>query len=649
MGILAALVVLLGLAVLAVVLCRALRLPPILGYLAVGLAVGPFAGGLVQDNAQGRLLAEFGVLFLLFSIGLEFSLGELRALRKTVLNLAAFQVGLTSICAAGIALFFGAHWLGAVAIGAAVAVSSTAIGSKMLTERAELGSEHGKRIIGVLLFQDIAVIPFLIVLPTLAKGGNFWVALGLAALKAAVALALILKFGRPLMGAWMRTVAARRTPELFMLNILLVTLGLALITELSGLSLGLGAFLAGMLIAETEFRYQVEEDIKPFRDVLLGFFFVTLGMQLNIAQIAPQVLIVLSVVIALFALKAGVLMATMFVLKTPLATRLRTAIYLSQAGEFSFVLMSLAGTLGVLPEAWRQVLLAAMILSMLISPILIAQSDRIVRKLTANDWMARAVALTQIAASKRARQDHVIICGYGRSGQFLARILDAEGVVWTALDNDPHRVREASAAGANVSYGDASRAETLAAAGVHKAKAVVVTFADVLMAKKILRAAHAANPTVPVIIRTVDDTDIEPLMEAGATEVVPEVLEGSLMLASQAMLSIGTPLNRVLKRIRAVREERYNLFRGFFHGATDTPETDEEALRMHAFVLAEGAKCIDQSLQALGLPAGVQVHTVRRAGAVADHSGDDFRFEAGDRVIVLGTLLGIARAQERLQ
>jgi CPA2 family monovalent cation:H+ antiporter-2 len=648
MGILGSIVLLLAVTVLTVAICRRLHLPTIIGYLAVGIAVGPFALALVPDNAQGRLLAEIGVVLMLFSIGLEFSLQELKAMPKSVWALGVAQLSLTTLAAGAAALMFNIGWQGALAIGAAVAISATSVGTKLLVERAELTSEHGKRVIAILLFQDIAVIPFLVLLPTLAQGGSLVAALGSAGVKAAMALALILGLGRPMVRWWMRTVAARRSPELFMLNILLVTLGLAWVTEHAGLSLALGAFIAGMLIAETEFRYQVEEDIKPFRDVLLGFFFITLGMQLDIPSILPLLHWVLALMGALMLLKFVIIAGVLKAMKTPIATNVRTAIFLSQAGEFSFVLVTLAGSLGKIPDTQRQVLLAAMVLSLLLSPLLISQSDRIVKKLTANDWMARAVALTQLAAAKVVRQDHVLICGYGRSGQFLARLLERENIAWMALDNDPQRVREAQAAGAPVSYGDASRAEALTVAGVAKAKALVVTFADTGTAKRILRAVQKVNASLPVIVRTTDEGTIEALLEAGATEVVPEVLEGALMLASQAMLTAGTPLNRVLKRIRAVREERYNLFQGFFHGASDTPETDDDAIRLHAFVLTGGARSIGMSITETKLPSAVTIQSVRRGGQTADHRGAEFLFQEGDRVVVLGGLTAIGRAKDAL-
>lgn len=648
MGLLGSIVALLALTVLTVAVCRRLQLPSIIGYLAVGIVVGPSALHLVPDNAQGRLLAEIGIVLMLFTIGLEFSLKELKAMPKSVWWLGIAQLMVTLLVVALVALLVGIGWQGALAVGAAVAISATSIGTKLLTERGELTSEHGKRVIAILLFQDIAVIPFLVLLPTLAQGGNLISALGVATLKAAAALALILGMGRPVVRWSMRIVAARRSPELFMLNILLVTLGLAWVTEHAGLSLALGAFIGGMLIAETEFRYQVEEDIKPFRDVLLGFFFITLGMQLDVSSLAQNLGWVLLLTVVLIALKFLILAAILKLMRTPIGTNVRTSIFLAQAGEFSFVLMTLAGTLGTLPDTPRQVLLAAMVLSLLLSPVLITQSERIVKKLTANDWMARAVALTQLAATRVTRTDHIVICGYGRSGQFLARLLEKEGITWLALDNDPQRVKEAQAAGAPVSYGDASRAETLKLAGIGEAKAMVVTFADVGAAKRILRAVQKVNPSLPVIVRTTDESSIDSLLRSGATEVVPEVLEGALMLASQAMLTTGTPLNRVLKRIRAVREERYNLFRGFFHGASDTPETDDAALRLHAFVLPEGAQCIGKSINDVRMPRTVSVQSVRRSGSVIDHQASDFVFQPGDRIVLLGGLNGIGQAKDAL-
>jgi CPA2 family monovalent cation:H+ antiporter-2 len=641
---------LLASAVVVVVACRLLRLPPILGYLVVGVAVGPHALGWVPDNADVRDLAEFGIVFLMFSIGLEFSLPQLKAMRRAVFGLGLAQVAITTAVAMFVAHFLGYRWLAGLVLGGAMAMSSTAIVSKMLAERTELNTAHGRDAMGILLFQDLAVVAFLIAIPTLAAGGaDLWRSLALAGVKAALALAVILFFGQGPTRAWFHLVARQRSSELFMLNILLVTLGLAALTQIAGLSFALGAFLAGMLIAETEYRYQVEEDIKPFRDVLLGLFFVTFGMFLDLTVVGQHFgwvcLLLLGPVLAKLALI--VLLARVF--GAPLGTALRTGFYLAQAGEFAIVLLALSTDLGIIDKTLSQLVLAAMVLSMLSAPFLIQFAEPLARRLTANDWLMRATQLTNIAARTLTRQEHIIICGYGRSGQNLARLLEAEEISFLALDSDPQRVREAAADGGSVVYGDAGRREALMAAGLSKARAVVVTFADTPTALRILNHVHEARPEVPVIVRTLDDTELDQLLKAGAAEVVPEVLEGSLMLASHSLLLVGVPLNRVLLRIRAIREERYSLFRGFFHGATDAADAAENLQpRLHSVRLTERSSAVGKSLGEIALTAGVEVTGVRRRGARSEVPQPEYRFEAGDILVLLGRPEGLALAEKKL-
>ena len=642
--------VLLGTAVVVVVLCRLIRLPPILGYLVVGIAVGPHALAWVPDSADTRLLAEFGIVFLMFSIGLEFSLPQLRAMRRAVFGLGLAQVAITTVAAMAGLHFIGYGWQAGLALGGALAMSSTAIVSKMLAERMELATAHGRDVMGILLFQDLAVVLFLILLPSLRMSGSeLAFALALAAVKAAAALLLILYAGQRPMRAWFHVVARQRSSELFMLNLLLITLGLAALTELAGLSLALGAFLAGMLIAETEYRYQVEEDIKPFRDVLLGLFFITMGMSLDLAIIAANwgwvaLLLVVPVVVK-FALI--VLLSRLF--GGAPATAWRTGFHLAQAGEFALVMLALMRQHDLVEPRLAQLILAAMVLSMLAAPLIIQFSEPVVRRLTANDWLARAAQITRIAASTMARQDHVIVCGFGRSGQNLARLLEAEDIPFIALDADPQRVREAAGAGGSVVYGDAGRREALVAAGLAKARAVVVTFADTGAALKILHHVQQARPELPVVVRTVDDGELDRLMAAGASEVVPEVLEGSLMLASHSLLLLGVPLNRVLSRIRAIREERYSLFRGFFHGATDAADAaDNLQPRLHSVLLPDRAHAVGRTLAELGVADLVEVTGVRRRGMRSQRPGTDWRFEGGDVVVLLGLPENLALAEHRL-
>ena len=642
--------VLLGSAVVVVVLCRQIRLPPVLGYLAIGIAVGPHALAWVPESAPTRVLAEFGLVFLMFSIGLEFSLPQLKAMRRAVFGLGLAQVAITTVAAMVGLQLFGYSWQAGLALGGALAMSSTAIVSKMLAERTELATPHGRDIMGILLFQDLAVVLFLIVLPSLSRSGEeLAAALGLALLKALAVLAVILFGGQRPMRAWLNVVARQRSSELFMLNLLLITLGLAALTELAGLSLALGAFLAGMLIAETEFRYQVEEDIKPFRDVLLGLFFVTMGMALDLAIVAAHWRMVALLLVGPVAVKLALIVALARAFGAPPATAWRTGFYLAQAGEFALVMLALMFSHGIVDATLAQVVLAAMVLSMLGAPLVIQFAEPIVRKLTANDWLARAAQLTQIAAATMARQEHVIICGFGRTGQNLARLLDAEDIPFVALDDDPQRVREAAGAGSSVVYGDAARRETLAAAGLARARAVVVTFADVPAALKILHQVQRVRPELPVVVRTVDDTELDRLMAAGATEVIPEVLEGSLMLASHSLLLLGVPLNRVLSRIRAIREERYSLFRGFFHGATDAADAAENLQpRLCSVLLNERAYAVGRTFAEVDVGQLVEVTGVRRRGMRSQRPGDDWRFEAGDVIVLLGRPESLAIAERVL-
>ena len=650
--------ILLAAAVLGVVAFRMLHLPPMLGYLVVGILIGPYGLGMADENETTRTLAEFGVVFLMFSIGLEFSLPKLTAMRRTVFGFGMAQVGLTIVAA----MVFGwlvAHllpqlvdisWRAAFALGGALSMSSTAIVSKLLTERLELESPHGRQIIGILLFQDLAVVPLLILVPALAgNSGDFLAALALAAMKAMIVLVLLLVIGQRLMRSWFHIVVKRRSQELFMLNLLLVTLGAAWITERAGLSLALGAFVAGMLISETEYKHQVEEDIKPFRDVLLGLFFITIGMLLNVRLVFENWWLVLLLLAGPVLLKFGLIAGLAKLFGTSTGVALRTGLSLAQAGEFGFVLLNQVSGLQLMDPLIIQLILASMVLSMLAAPFVIAKSDAIVMKLSANEWMVQSLALTQIATRTMATQKHVLIAGFGRTGQSLAKLLEEEGIAYHALDLDPDRVREAQAAGAHVSFGDAARRESLVAAGIHRAAALVVTYASTPSALKVLHFAHELAPALPVIVRSHDDTDLDKLRNAGAAEVVPEAIEGSLMLASHALVMLGVPLRRVVHRVQAARDERYASLRGYFHGASDVSEDAEHLhVRLHSVALDEGAKSIGKPLGALKLPEiGAEV-TILRRGKSRIEVAPETVLHAGDIVVLRGATEAVARAEARL-
>ncbi|RYF00189.1 MAG: potassium transporter, partial [Oxalobacteraceae bacterium] len=541
-------------------------------------------------------------------------------------------------------------WQAALALGGALAMSSTAIVSKLLTERLELESQHGRRIIGILLFQDLAVVPLLILIPSLARPPEeLAMTLGWAAVKAAAVLALLLFFGQKLMRGWFTIVVKRRSQELFMLNLLLVTLGAAWITEHAGLSMALGAFVAGMLISETPYKHQVEEDIKPFRDVLLGLFFITIGMLLDLRLVLQNWYVVLLLLVLPVLLKFGLIAALAKAFGSSDGVAMRTGLALAQAGEFGFVLLNLASGSKLIDPFLIQLVLASMVLSMLAAPFIIANMDKIAMKVASNEWMLQSLQLTQLASRTMAAQKHVIIAGFGRSGQSLATLLSEEKLPWYALDLDPERVQEARTAGVNVSYGDCTRRESLIAAGINRASALVITFADTRLALKVLHLVHELAPTLPVIVRAHDDTELDVLKKAGATEVVPEALESSLMLASHALVVMGVPLRRVVHRVQAARDERYASLRGFFHGAGDVSDDPEHSwVRLHSVTLKDDAGAVGRCIAELQLDeVGAEVTAVRR-GQERIEPAQDTELRAGDVVVLRGTGSAVTRAEGRL-
>jgi CPA2 family monovalent cation:H+ antiporter-2 len=640
-----------------VVIFRYFGLPPILGYLAIGVLIGPHALGLANDSATVKYLAEFGVVFLMFSIGLEFNLHKLRAMRTIVFGLGGSQVVLTMLLAVPASLLmnwiYPISWQAAIALGGALAMSSTAIVTKLISDRSEIETEHGRNIIGILLFQDLAVVFLLILLPSLGKNpGDLFLALTAASIKITVALVLIFVIGQTLMSRWFGLVAKLRSQELFMLNLLLIVLGMAGLTEHFGLSLALGAFLAGMLIAETPYRHQVEEDVKPFKDVLLGLFFITVGMLLDFEVIHHQGMLVLLLLLGPLIFKFGLIAVLSRAFGSSPGISIRTGLCLAQAGEFGFVLLNQIDGLDLIDPALSQAVLAAMLLSMFGAPFLIQYSDSIAMRFSSNEWLLQSLALTRVAAKSVRTENHVVICGFGRSGQSLARMLDQEKIPYIALDMDPDRVKEAAAAGDNVVYGDASRENYLVAAGLSRAKAVVITYADTPASFKVLHQVEHLRPGMTVLVRTKDDADLAKLQAAGATEVVPELIEGSLMMASHVLLIMGVPMRRVVRRITGAREARYSLLRGYFRGINDEVDT-KESWRLHSVTLLPESASIGQTLEELHLEnEGVSVQAVRRKVGGSDYVKleltPELRLQANDILVLSGNSEATDLAESKL-
>ena len=568
---LTALFLLLTAAVVGVALARRFHLPPMLAYLAIGIAVGPHGIGLLQETEQAKTLAEFGIVFLMFSIGLEFSLQRLKAMQSLVFGFGSAQLVLTALGTGLITWFgYGQGWRAGIAVGLAVAMSSTAIVARMLSERFELHSRSGRQTMGVLLFQDIAVVPCLILLPALAdSSGDLVTSLSIAAIEAVVMLTVMIWLGQLLMRRLYDRVAHHRSEELFILATFWVVVGLSFATAHAGMSMALGAFVGGMLVSETPYRHQVEADIRPFRDILLGFFFVTTGMLLDLAFVFEHLPRLILAVVLLIAGKAIVVFLLTYVARNTLDTMLRTTAQLAQAGEFGLVLISLAYQLKLIQLDVFQVTLSAMLMSMFIAPFLIERAARLSGELGKGDWAHKAKTIHDISAKSFGLEDHVIICGYGRTGQQIGEFLAVEGIPFLALDIDPQRIARATASGGSVVFGNADRSEVLQAAGLSRARGVAIAYPDPHSAERALKAVRRKRQDVVVVVRTSDEKDVAHLKAAGATEVIPEIVEGSLMIAAETLAQIGVPMERAISHVREARAERYASLREHYLGSAE--------------------------------------------------------------------------------
>jgi CPA2 family monovalent cation:H+ antiporter-2 len=646
--------ILLAASVCVVAAVRRLALPAILGYLAVGMLLGPHALALAADNATTQLLADFGVVFLVFTLGLEFSLPRLVAMRWEVLGVGGAQMLMTTgLVALGAIFGFGVAPAVAVVIGGAVAMSSTAIIISQLTEQAENNRTHGRLAVAICLFQDLS-FPVLLALVS-ALGGSGPVdslhiigAVGFGVL----ALLVVLAVGRWLLRPLFLAIASVRSPELFSLAVLLAVLASAWATHAAGLSLALGAFLAGMMLAETEFRHQVEATIRSYREILLGLFFITMGMLLDVRLLLEHLGLVSAVLFGMLLLKTAVVALVAQPATHSWFKSMRTGVVVALGGEFGFALLTLLLRRDLLDPALVQPLLAATVLSMVVSPVIIRHNRRITRALLGESGPPRTEASASDQATLAvAERDHVIICGFGRVGQNIARVLERAGFEYIALDVDPYRIRMGRQAGDPLIYGDAGEGKVLENVGVAHASVVVVTFANPEVALRILRSVRALRSEVPILVRTQDDSKLEELQKAGATEVVPETFEASLMLLSHLLLLMKLPMSRVIRTVNEIRSSRYGMLRQFFRASRAEVLDDSHAFReeLHSVILPPQAWAVGRDLLQLterGLRASVSA--VRRDGIVGRDPGPDTVFKEGDVVVVLGTPEDVEHAETLL-
>ena len=649
--------ILLAGSLLVLSLVRRFRLPPILGYLVVGMLLGPHSLGLVPNDATVRLLAEIGVVFLVFTLGLEFSFARMVAMKSEVLGIGGLQVLLCGAVFGALALGAGLGAGTAIVVGGALAMSSTAIVLRQLGDQLELARTHARLALGILLFQDLAFAPLLALATALAAHGGevpglVWL-LGMAG-RAVLALLVVLVLGRLLARPLFREIARHRSTETFTLTVMFVALGGAWATHHLGLSMALGGFLAGMLLAETEFKHQTEAVIKPFQDILLGLFFVSVGMLLDLRVLLGQLPLVLLFVLVLLLVKTALvtLIVRWFVPNTRKA--LRTGIVVSMGGEFGFALLTLLLHGKAIEPVAGQVLLTAIALSMLLGPLIVRYNKRIAdRILRRRRTLPADLAFETVKTREIARNEHIIICGYGRVGQNLARIVEQRGFEYVALESDPLRVRDARMAGEPVVYGDAVHPEVLLTLGLERATVVVITFDAPDTALRIVRTVRRLRADVPLLVRTEDDARLDALQAAGATEVIPGTFETSLALASHLLLFLRVPATEVLEATERVRHERYAILRSVFRRRVQTrpPDGDAAAPReqLYTVVLPPGATAVDKTIRELGLDRGpVTVSAIRREGITGRDPDPETHLREGDVLVLWGRPEDLERVESRL-
>ena len=645
-------VLLMLIAVVSVAVFKRIHLPPILAYLFAGVIAGPSGISLFAHPEEMHLLAEVGIVFLLFSLGLEFSLPKLLAMRSLVFGAGLLQMLTTTLLGCLVVLILtDVSVSAAIVLGGMLALSSTAIVIKQVTEMGILNNVRTQLAISILLFQDLAVVPFLIVIPLLsgADSSSLAWALSLALVKGVVVVAVLMSVGKWLLPWVFREVARTRTDELFVLTTILVALLAGGLTYAFGLSMALGAFLAGMMLGESQYKYQLEADIRPFRDILMGLFFATVGMQLELRVLFEYWYWIILGVALLMVTKVVLVRVSASLFAMSSVDAWSAGIKLCQVGEFSFVIAALANTHGVITPTQSSVIVCIGVISMALTPYLIERSLEIAQ------WLApdkRALhPLEQPVFEAEDIREHVVICGFGRVGQSVARMLDMEEVEYVVVDVDPIRVHESRSAGEPVIFGDATQKDILLNAGITDAKLVLITFSDAEQAKLVIDAARQCREDIDVMVRTYRDAELDALYKAGASQVVPELQEGSLMLITQVMHYAGIPMSRILRRVREERKGRYDHLHGFYPGETTEISygTADKLEFIHAVVLGADAFAIGKTIAELGkLTEKVKIKSIRRGTVDWDPADWHQALASGDIVVVAGKPRRVERAERYL-
>lgn len=643
------LMLILALSAVTIAFFKRFQLPESLGYLFVGIILGPTTSGLIQQDFDIALLAEIGVVFLLFTLGLEFSMKTIMAMKKEVFGLGGLQVLLTGAGIFGILMAFDFALLTSLVCASALALSSTAIVSKELTQSNEIRSRQGQLAIGVLLFQDIAAVIFLIMIPALIGGSDSIASsLGFAFAEGVVFVVIMLAIGKWVLPIIFHEVARARSEELFVLMALVIALMAAWLSHAMDLSMALGGFVAGMMMGESHYKHQVEADIKPFRDVLLGLFFVSVGLMLDMNVLADFWKEILLGTVALIVFKFLVIYTLARTFSETKNVSLRTSLSLAQGGEFCFALVALASQYGESGGDLTSIVLAVTILSMIIAPLLIRNSNAIVKlvKFDKSEQSIHRVKEEEIRKQTAHIHHHTLICGYGRVGQTIARFLTQENKAFVAIDDDPIHVHEAGLAGDPVFFGDCRKLELLMAVGLERASQVVICIDRPENALKILAAVRQQSPQIPVLVRTRDDSQSDEIKKAGATVVIPEVLESSLVIVKHALLMLGMNPAHVRQRVHEARTKGYEILNGFYPGLSDYLLENDKKTYRHAVTLSKNCKASQKTIESLDFKGtDVSIVEVRRDNMVLQPQLGMI-LQAGDIVVLTGSNSDISHIEK---
>jgi CPA2 family monovalent cation:H+ antiporter-2 len=651
-GNLGSIIILMAVAVITVWLFKRINLPPILAYLFCGILAGPDLLALFEHPEDMENFAELGIVFLLFSLGLEFSLSKMLAMRRLVFGVGLAQMLLTTSVFMGLAYLLGFDAKASFVIGGIVALSSTAIVIKQTSDLGILNTTRAQIAVSILLLQDLAVVPLLILVPLLAADSeqSLGIAISMAFLKGLLVVGILLSIGKWVLPKVFSEVARTRTDELFVLTTIMVALMAAGLAFSFGLSMALGAFLAGMMLGESQYKHQLEADIRPFRDILMGLFFITIGMRLELHNLPDQIHWALLGLVIIIFLKVVLIRISAELFKLGKQDAWAAGLKLCQLGEFSFVLAALAVDHAILSSEHGSLLLTIGVMSMAITPWLVNQSPKIAKAISPGD-IPNVKELEQISAKDAEITDHVLIFGFGRVGQSVSRLLKIEAIPYMVVDSDPIRVQESQTAGEPVYFGDVKQKDILRSVGIERAKLVLITFDQHEKAMSVIHLVKSLYPDLPVVVRTRKDNRMEELLEAGASQVVPEILEGSLMLVTQVLQLSGVPMSRILKRVRKERKGHYANMHGFFPGqTTELDYTKQNKLEfMHAVILTENAHAVGKSLYQLNLQQWrVNVRGLRRDNHELSEPDENIILLVGDVIVITAKPHKVLRAERFL-